>query len=245
MTQTDFSSQQLEPPWPRIRKQRVIVATIERAEIRPTNYFALGLRSFSSSYFTSNDERNLWLLECSYDSVADDLHQHLYNRDKTGNLWRKQGTTRRDCHMMRQAFGLCTRYWNGPISISTSVWAVPLFSWWCLSEADLRWCRSRGWSVLVELIDWLRPLSPSPCINFKYKQQIHDHVYIYIHTYITAARSIYANPSRSDRLRRILLEDEPCWRTNVTVCWSWVLYHGFLRSLQIRIGLDFVESKEK
>ena len=96
----------------------------------------------------------------------------------------------------------------------------------------------RGWSSLVLLLlIWLTdfglllPLSISN-INTNKKMII---------SYTTAARSIYANPSRSDRLRRLLLEDEPRWRTNVTVCWSWVLYHGVLRSLQIRIGLGFVE----
>ena len=77
--------------------------------------------------------------------------------------------------------------------------------------------------------------------NFQYEHQ-HQR---YGHVYDSAARSIDANPSRSDRLCWILLEDEPRGRTNVTVCWSWLLFYGILCSLQIMIGLHSIEVKYK
>ena len=68
---------------------------------------------------------------------------------------------------------------------------------------------------------------------------------IYDRTYKTATRSIQANPFRSDRLSRFLLEVEPRWRTNVAVCWSRLLLHGFLCSFQIISGFAFYGCETK
>ena len=49
-----------------------------------------------------------------------------------------------------------------------------------------------------------------------------------------ATRSKYCNTHRSDRIWWILLEDEPCWRTDVAFCWSWLPFYGCLCTVQVK-----------
>ena len=60
---------------------------------------------------------------------------------------------------------------------------------------------------------------------------INDHFFFVTNE---ATRSKYCNTHRSDRVWWILLEDEPCWRTDVAFCWSWLPFYGCLCTVQVK-----------